>query len=133
MTRSGAIACAIAVALGAAGRAAAEPPAGAAVLDVASAELPDLLDRLRGQRVAVAADRRSISIEDIAGDGPPWVGVIERRGDALWLLTRTGALRLAGALARPRIAGPGYTVWAIGRLDGDGVLVLRRIGVLRRP
>ena len=129
MTRAVAIAAALAIA----GPAVAEPaPAAEATLAVAPDELPDLLDRLRGQRVAVAADHRSLVIDDIAGEGRPWVGVVERRGEALWLVTATDALRLSGALARPRIAGPGYTVWATGPRDGE-VLALRRIGVLRRP
>jgi hypothetical protein len=110
----------------------AAPTPGDATLAVAPGELADVLDRLRGQRVTVAADRRSVSVDDIAGEGRPWIGAVERRGDALWLIAASGALRLTGALARPRIAGPGYTVWATGRRDGDA-LVLRRIGVLRRP
>jgi hypothetical protein len=93
-------------------------------------ELGDIRDRLRGQRFRVDGDR--VVIDDIAGEGRPWVGVVERRGDELWLAAPSGALRLTGALARPRIAGPGYTVWALGRRDGDA-LVLRRVGVLRRP
>jgi hypothetical protein len=110
----------------------ADAPAGDAVLAVEPAELPAIQDRLRGQRTTVAADRRSIAIDDIAGEGRPWVGVVERRGAELWLRTASGAARLTGALARPRIAGPGYTVWVVGTRAAE-VIVVRRLGVLRRP
>jgi len=90
-------------------------------------------DRLAGQAITVAADGASFTIDDIAGEGPPLVGIVERRGDALWLLVDGGgALRLAGPLARPRIAGPGYRIWAIGELRGD-TLTLQRLGVLAPP
>jgi hypothetical protein len=112
--------------------ASAEAPAGDAVLAIEPAELPAIQDRLRGQRTTVAADRRAIAIDDIAGEGRPWIGVVERRGAELWLRTASGALRLTGPLARPRIAGPGYTVWVIGAAAADAIAV-RRIGVLRRP
>lgn len=110
----------------------ADAPAGDAVLAVEPAELPAIQDRLRGQRTTVAADRRSIAIDDIAGEGRPWVGVVERRGAELWLRTASGAARLTGALARPRIAGPGYTVWVVGPRAAE-VIAVRRLGVLRRP
>jgi hypothetical protein len=110
----------------------ADAPAGDAVLAVEPAELPAIQDRLRGQRTTVAADRRSIAIDDIAGEGRPWVGVVERRGAELWLRTASGAARLTGALARPRIAGPGYTVWVVGTRAAEAIAV-RRLGVLRRP
>lgn len=89
------------------------------------------LARLAGHRVVVRGDR--YHIVDVAGDGPPRVGVVERRGDALWLVERDGALRLTGPLAVPRIAGPGYTVWVVGALDRRGALRVRRLGVLRPP
>jgi hypothetical protein len=110
----------------------AEAPAADAVLAIEPAELPAIRDRLRGQRTTVAADRRSIAIDDIAGEGRPWVGVVERRGSELWLRTAGGSARLTGALARPRIAGPGYTVWVIGAAS-EGAIAARRLGVLRRP
>ena len=93
------------------------------------------LGRLIGQRVAVAADGRSLRILDIAGEGAPVVGVVERRGAHLWLRAAggTSARRLGGPLAVPRIAGPGYTVWVVGRVAADGSLVARRIGILSRP
>lgn len=86
--------------------------------------------RLAGQDVAEAPDGGYV-IRDIAGEGPPRVGVVERRGDALWLLLPDGtALRLTGPLAHPRIAGPGHKVWVIGEVAG-GELRARRLGVLR--
>jgi hypothetical protein len=91
---------------------------------------PDLsseLDRLVGQTVTVAADG-SYEIDDVAGEGKPIVGVVERRGGALWV----GGHRLTGPLAVPRIAGPGYKVWLLGEVRGD-TLAVRRIGVLLRP
>lgn len=71
-------------------------------------------------------------IEDIAGLGRPWVGVVQARCEQLWLVTALGPLRLTGPLARPRLAGPGYLVWALGRRQGPA-LSLARLGVLARP
>lgn len=84
--------------------------------------------RLVGQDVAVAPDGASYTIRDIAGEGAPLVGVVERRGDELWLV---GAqpVKLVGPLAHPRIAGPGYKVWVLGPVE-DGVCRPRRLGVL---
>lgn len=74
------------------------------------------------------------AIADVAGEGRPRVGKIERRGDELWLLGDDGWTGpLAGALAHPRIAGPGYRVWVLGVIDPNGRLHARRIGVLARP
>ncbi|HTE54409.1 MAG TPA: hypothetical protein VK698_26330 [Kofleriaceae bacterium] len=93
----------------------------------------DELARLAGQRVEVAADG-SYRIVDVAGEGAPAVGVIERRGAELWLRSPVGpARRLRGPLAHPRIAGPGYKVWVTGAVARDGSLVVRRLGVLARP
>jgi hypothetical protein len=90
-------------------------------------------DRLEGQRITLAADGATFAIDDIAGEGVPLVGTVERRGAALWLVVDGGpALRLAGPLARPRLAGPGYRIWAIGDSAGD-TLTLRRLGVLAPP
>jgi hypothetical protein len=93
-----------------------------------------------GTGVHVGEDRprgRAYVIEDVAGEGAPVVGVVERRDQALWLVAADGArYRLAGALARPRIAGPGYKIWALGAVTSSGgerVLVARRIGVLASP
>jgi hypothetical protein len=121
----------------------AQPSAGAA-----PQEPPDVaaeLARLEGQRVRLLDEGtghdtthgRRYVIEDVAGEGAPVVGVVERRGQALWLVAGDGAsYRLAGALARPRIAGPGYKIWALGAVttgNGERVLVARRIGVLAPP
>lgn len=86
--------------------------------------------RLVGQEVAEVPD--GYVIRDVAGDGPPLVGVVERRGAELWLVRPSGAVRLVGKLAHPRIAGPGYKVWVVGTASGDGLQV-RRLGVLRAP
>jgi hypothetical protein len=95
--------------------------------------LADELARLDGQQVTVAADGASYTIDDIAGEGPPRVGRVDRRGDALWLVEPSGsAHRLTGPLAIPRIAGPGYKVWVIGDIAGDQ-LRARRLGVLAPP
>jgi len=90
------------------------------------APLADELSRLDGQRVTVTDG--GYRIDDIAGEGAPVVGVVERRGKHLYL----AELRLTGPLARARIAGPGYKVWAIGTVSGK-TLRLRRIGILARP
>lgn len=92
----------------------------------------DEVSRLAGHTLSRAGG--ALRIVDVAGEGAPEVGVVERRGRALWLVTDGGrALRLAGPLAVPRIAGPGYRVWALGRLGHGGALWVRRLGVLRRP
>lgn len=98
-----------------------------------TAPLADELSRLEGHTVTVAADGASYTIDDVAGEGAPHVGVVERRGDALWLTAATGeALRLTGPLAIPRIAGPGYRVWVLGQVDGD-TLAAQRLGILAPP
>jgi hypothetical protein len=106
-----------------------------ATLAVEPEEVDAIAARLDGQEIEIAADRRAIRIVDIAKEGAPRVGVIERDGRALVLVTAEGRWRLAGPLARPRIAGPGYTVWVIGTLDAGNVATLtaRRLGILRRP
>lgn len=86
--------------------------------------------RLEGHTVEVEGD--GYRITDVAGEGAPRVGVVERRGPALWLVTEGEALRLVGPLAAPRIAGPGYKVWVVGDRDGD-TLRARRLGVLAPP
>jgi hypothetical protein len=99
----------------------------------ARADTAGELARLAGHRVLVAADGTSYRILDVAGEGAPEVGVVERRGRALFLRRADGsAVPLAGPLAVPRIAGPGYKVWVLGRLE-RGALVARRIGVLAPP
>ncbi|MEZ4403519.1 MAG: hypothetical protein R3B06_26080 [Kofleriaceae bacterium] len=89
-----------------------------------------MLARLPGQRAGWRDG--ALWIDDIAGEGRPWIGVVERRGDALWLRGAGFAWRLVGALARPRLAGPGYLVWATGAVAGDA-LAVRRLGVLAPP
>lgn len=114
-------------------------PLSAASLAVTPAEAPVILARLVGQRARVVAGR--LVIDDIAGEGRPWVGVIERHGAELWLRTDDGPLRLAGPLARPRVAGPGYRAWAIGAVTAAApappgtppTMRLRRLGILARP
>jgi hypothetical protein len=91
----------------------------------------DQVDRLRGQSVSIGDDGR-IEILDIAGEGRPLVGVVERRGSDLWLVVGGDAVRLRGPLATPRIAGPGYRVWVLGRRSGDD-FTARRLGVLAAP
>ena len=44
-------------------------------------EIAGEIDRLAGQRVTVAADGQSYVIDDVAGEGAPIVGVVERRGE----------------------------------------------------
>ncbi len=109
--------------------AAAAVAAAAADADADAEGTRAMLGRLQGHRAHVAGDR--LVIEDIAGEGAPLVGVIERRGDGLWIAGDGFAYRLEGPLARPRIAGPGYRVWVIGEVV-DGKLRARRLGVLQR-
>ncbi len=92
------------------------------------------VERLAGQRVEVSD--AGYRILDVAGEGAPIVGLVERRGGALWLVPTDAdagkpPVRLSGPLAVPRIAGPGYKVWVLGAPAADGSLRLRRLGVLR--
>jgi hypothetical protein len=88
--------------------------------------IADELSRLEGHRVIETAG--GYEIIDVAGEGAPIVGVVEKRDDGPWL----AGYRLIGPLARPRIAGPGYKVWALGDVAGD-TLRVRRLGVLAPP
>jgi hypothetical protein len=89
-----------------------------------------LMSRLRGHEVRMDPGR--LWIVSIANEGSPWVGTVERRGRALWLVTEESvAIELIGPLARPRLAGPGYTIWALGTFDGSTRLRVSRLGVLR--
>ena len=114
---------------------AAKARADESTLAVEPGEVDAIAARLAGQRIEIAEDRRSIRIVDVAAEGAPRIGVIERQGRDLVLVTAEGRWRLAGPLARPRIAGPGYTVWVVGTFDeGDvATLTARRLGILRRP
>lgn len=115
----------------------AEPaPIEAALIIGAPARLDAIAGRLAGHRV-----RRGdhvLIVEDVAGAGRPWVGVVASRCGALWLDTAVHSFLLGGPLARPRVAGPGYLVWAVGAI-GPGAataprtLELQRLGVLARP
>lgn len=93
--------------------------------------IADELSRLEGHDVVVSRDGESYEIRDIAGEGPPLIGVVERDGKKLYLSAEQ-RLELRGPLAVPRIAGPGYKVWVIGKRTGDAIAV-RRIGILRSP
>jgi hypothetical protein len=94
--------------------------------------------RLPGQTVEVADDRDRYVIVDVAREGRPLVGIVERRGAELWIVpvdqdAGRPAARLVGPLAHPRLAGPGYKVWILGAAEDDGSLRPRRLGVLRKP
>lgn len=105
-------------------------PLEAALIVAPPSLLLSMHERLVGQRA-----HRSESVlllEDIAGLGRPWVGVVQVRCDQLWLVTALDALRLTGPLARPRLAGPGYLLWVLGRRQGPE-LAVARLGVLARP
>lgn len=125
------------------------------------ASLAAEIGRLQGQRVRIADTSAGTSadtsadtsagtsagpgpgrgagyvIEDVAGEGAPVVGVVEQRPGGLWLAGEDGVTyRLAGVLARPRIAGPGYKIWVLGTVivqRGENVLRARRLGVLAPP
>lgn len=107
----------------------------AAILACEPSEVDAIAARLVGQRITIAPDRSSIAIDDVAGEGAPRIGVVARDGRALVLDTDQGRFVLAGPLARPRLAGPGYTIWVIGEVAPGSVptLTIRRLGVLRRP
>lgn len=90
----------------------------------------EVLARLQGHTARIVGDE--VVIDDVAGEGKPLVGVVERRGKALWLVSEDRAWELRGPLARPRIAGPGYRVWVLGERRGE-VVVARRLGVMERP
>jgi len=129
-----ALAAALAVILAAAGAADAAPPPVAVAARAPRSDIAAELARLGGQRVVLAPGGAAYRIVDVAGEGEPLVGVVERRGRALWLRPERGpARRLVGPLAVPRIAGPGYKIWVLGRAAPDGSLVARRIGVLAPP
>lgn len=94
-------------------------------------ESEDLSRRLHGLTFSIVDD--TLVIDDVAGEGAPHIGVVARDGGKLVLDAADGRWTLTGPLARPRIAGPGYTVWVLGTPVGDGSMKVRRLGVLRRP
>ena len=104
------------------------PGLAAVVMLIASPEA--VLSRLQGHTARVVGGE--VVIDDVAGEGKPLVGVVERRGKALWVVGAEGAWELRGPLARPRIAGPGYRVWVLGERRG-AVLVARRVGIMAPP
>lgn len=97
-------------------------------------DVADEVARLSGHTVQIADDGKSYTIEDIAGEGKPVVGTVQRRDADLWLVAAEGEWKLKGPLAVPRIAGPGYKVWVLGDTDDvAGSLTAKRIGILRAP
>jgi len=105
------------------------PPEAARLID-APARIAACADRFPGH---ARVDASVLELLDAGGsDRRPWLGVVERQGDDLWLRTPIGALRLRGTLARPRIAGPGYLVWVVGERRARDLHVAR-LGVLARP
>jgi hypothetical protein len=100
-----------------------------------TAAVADEVSRLAGHTVSISADGASYTIDDIAGEGAPSVGSVERRGRDLWLIETSGAeWKLRGPLAVPRIAGPHYKVWVVGDADETTrELVASRLGILAPP
>src|SRR3954447_25540166 len=84
--------------------AAAPAPEAAASIALGGRDGAAMLSRLRGQRARIVDGR--LIVDDIAGEGRPWIGVVERRGRQLWLIGERFARQLVGPLARPRLAGP---------------------------
>ncbi len=93
-------------------------------------ELSPEVERLVGHEVLVTDT--GYRIVDIAGEGPPLVGCIERVDRELVLVSRDKRLTLLGPLAVPRIAGPRYKVWVIGSESGTN-LTATRLGILAGP
>ena len=89
------------------------------------------VDRLVGHTVEVADD--GYRIVDIAGEGQPYVGCVRLVGKTLYLETGDQRWRLTGPLAVPRIAGPNYKVWVIGKLTPAKTLPATRLGILATP
>ncbi len=85
------------------------------------------VDRLAGHEVRVTDD--GYEIVDVAGEGPPLVGCVVKSDQGLELENRGTRYLLHGPLAVPRIAGPGYKVWVVGKVT-DGVMDVRRLGIL---
>ncbi len=95
--------------------------------------------RLEGHTVAV--DSLGYSIVDIAGEGIPLVGCVRvlgqgqglGQGQSLILETQTQRLTLSGPLAVPRIAGPDYKIWVIGKVHNNKSIEVKRLGILATP
>lgn len=97
---------------------------------VDSEQLEREIARLVGH--SVQRTQKGYRILDIASEGAPLIGCIHRVGSSLLLVNADLSLRLTGALAIPRIAGPNYKVWIIGQQVGDE-LHATRLGILARP
>ncbi len=95
------------------------------------ANLQAEVERLVGQSLELGAD--SYTILDIAGEGAPRIGCIEKEAESLYLVDGDQRVRLSGPLAIPRIAGPNYKVWIIGDAKANAELFVRRIGILAGP
>ena len=91
--------------------------------------------RLEGHTIEV--DSLGYSIIDIAGEGAPLVGCVRVVGQGQWqhlvLETQTQRLTLSGPLAVPRIAGPNYKVWVIGKVRNNKSIEVKRLGILATP
>lgn len=87
--------------------------------------------RLHGHTVEVKGD--GYRILDIAGEGAPIIGCVRREGKALYLESGDHRWRLTGPLALPRIAGPNYKVWVIGKPTPAMTLPATRLGILATP
>ena len=94
-------------------------------------EWQDELGRLVGHKVELLSD--GYRIVDIAGEGQPYVGCVRRRGKDLFLESGDSRWRLTGPLAVPRIAGPDYKVWVIGKPTAAQTLAVERLGILATP
>jgi hypothetical protein len=115
-------------------------PPEAAIIVGEPQQLAAMAARLAGHRVQLGD--HVLLLHDVAGQGRPWVGVVVARCGQLWLHTAVTTLRLTGPLARMRLAGPGYLMWAVGvRRPAPGAaasahgdeLALSRLGVLAPP
>ena len=89
------------------------------------------LSRLVGLEVEVNAD--SYRIVDVAGEGAPLVGCVHREGASLYFAGAGIRLRLVGPLAVPRIAGPNYKVWVMGKIEAGTILYATRLGIVSGP
>jgi hypothetical protein len=107
-----------------------DAPVEAAIVIAPQEELSAMARRLQGHRYRLG--NGVLVIDDVSDAGRPWVGRVAKLQGQLVLETAVGNLELTGPLARSRILGPGYTVWAIGERRGT-VLRVARTGVLRPP
>ncbi len=94
-------------------------------------ELVAEVDRLEGHDVTF--QNGGYQIVDVAGEGAPLVGCIEKTERGLELVSGSERFLLRGPLAVPRIAGPNYKVWILGRVLGSAELQMKRLGILAGP